>query len=61
MGDYPFKSQCDTEVILAAYLKWGLSCIDRFRGMFAIALYDREKEELYRSGTEWVRSLFTIG
>ena len=47
LGDYPFKSQCDTEVILAAYLKWGLSCIDRFRGMFAIALYDREKEELY--------------
>ena len=47
LSDYPFKSQCDTEVILAAYLKWGLSCIDRFRGMFAIALYDREKEELY--------------
>lgn len=47
LGDYPFKSQCDTEVILAAYLKWGFSCIDRFRGMFAIALYDREKEELY--------------
>ena len=47
LQDYPFKSQCDTEVILAAYLKWGLSCVDRFQGMFAIALYDREKEELY--------------
>ncbi len=47
LRDYPFKSQCDTEVILAAYLKWGLSCLDRFQGMFAIALYDRDKEELY--------------
>ena len=47
LSAYPFKSQCDTEVILAAYLKWGISCIERFQGMFAIALYDREKEELY--------------
>lgn len=39
---YPFKSRCDTEVILASYLKWGISCIERFNGMFAIALYDRE-------------------
>lgn len=47
LKDYPFKSQCDTEVILAAYLKWGISCIDRFQGMFALALYDKETRELY--------------
>ena len=47
LSDYPFKSKCDTEVILAAYLKWGISCVERFQGMFAIALYDREKGELY--------------
>lgn len=47
LKDYPFKSHCDTEVILAAYLKWGLSCIDKFQGMFAIALYDRELNTLY--------------
>lgn len=47
LSDYEFISNCDTEVIIAAYLKWGISCIDRFNGMFAIALYDREKEELY--------------
>jgi len=47
LKDYPFKSHCDTEVILAAYLKWGISCVDRFQGMFAIALFDREKNELY--------------
>ena len=47
LKDYPFKSHCDTEVILAAYLKWGISCVERFNGMFAIALYDREDESLY--------------
>lgn len=45
--DYPFCSNCDTEVIIAAYLKWGISCVDRFNGMFAICLYDRETEEVY--------------
>lgn len=45
--DYPFRSNCDTEVIIAAYLKWGISCIERFNGMFAIALYDRETQEVY--------------
>lgn len=47
LKDYPFQSHCDTEVILAAYLKWGISCIDKFQGMFAIALLDRETKELY--------------
>lgn len=47
LKDYPFRSHCDTEVILAAYLKWGISCVERFNGMFAIALYDREDESLY--------------
>ncbi len=47
LEDYPFCSTCDTEVIVAAYLKWGISCVDKFNGMFAIALYDRETEEIY--------------
>lgn len=47
LGDYPFQSNCDTEVIIAAYLKWGIRCVDRFNGMFAIALYDRGDEALY--------------
>lgn len=45
--EYPFVSNTDTEVILAAYQKWGIQCIDRFNGMFAIALFDREEETLY--------------
>lgn len=47
ISDYPFRSTCDTEVILAAYLKWGISCIEKLNGMFAIAIYDRRKEVLY--------------
>lgn len=47
LTDYPFCSTCDTEVIIAAYLKWGIDCASRFNGMFAIALFDRETEEFY--------------
>ena len=47
LKDYPFRSRCDTEVILAAYLKWGISCVSKFQGMFAIALYDTETGEFF--------------
>lgn len=47
LSDYSFKSTCDTEVIIAAYLKWGIDCIDKFNGMFAICLYDREDDSVY--------------
>ncbi len=47
LSDYSFCSNCDTEVIIAAYLKWGIKCVERLKGMFAIALFDRENDELY--------------
>lgn len=47
LSDYPFKSHCDTEVLLAAYLKWGIDCVKRFNGMFAAALYDRESGGIF--------------
>ncbi len=47
LADYDFRSNCDTEVIIAAYLKWGIDCIHKFNGMFAIALWDRETEDFY--------------
>ncbi len=47
LRDYPFRSSCDTEVILAAYLRWGIACIERLNGMFAIAIYDRKKDRIY--------------
>ncbi len=47
LRDYTFVSSCDTEVIIAAFLKWGKNCVQHFNGMFAIAVYDRENESLY--------------
>ena len=37
LSDYEFHSTCDTEVIIAGYLKWGIECVKKFNGMFAIA------------------------
>ncbi len=47
LSDYPFVSTCDTEVILAAYQRWGISCIEKLNGMFAIAIFDRKEDTLY--------------
>lgn len=47
LSEYPFQSNCDTEVILAAYLKWGITFVKRLNGMFAIALFDKEDDSLY--------------
>lgn len=44
---YPFRSTCDTEVILAAYLKWGIDMVNHINGMFAMAIYDRETQDVY--------------
>jgi asparagine synthase (glutamine-hydrolysing) len=46
-ADYPWQSASDTEVILAAYVRWGTACLARFRGMFAIAIWDSELAELF--------------
>ncbi len=41
-----FRTDGDTEVILAAWQQWGVDCLSRLHGMFAFALYDRERREL---------------
>ncbi len=44
-----FRSATDTEVILAAYEEWGDACVERFNGMWAIALWDGRKRRLFCS------------
>ena len=44
-----FRSATDTEVILAAYREWGERCVERFNGMWAIALWDGERRSLFCS------------
>lgn len=44
---YPFRTGSDTEVILAAYLEYGESCVDRFNGMFAFVIYDPETKSVF--------------
>ena len=44
---YRFKTKTDTEVLLAAYQHWGRECLDRFNGMWAFAIYDRENKSLF--------------
>ena len=43
---YNFKTNSDSEVILAAYLKWGLEFFKKLRGMFALAIYDKAQKKL---------------
>jgi asparagine synthase (glutamine-hydrolysing) len=42
-----FHTRSDTEVIVHAWEAWGERCVERFRGMFAFALYDRNRETLF--------------
>jgi asparagine synthase (glutamine-hydrolysing) len=42
-----FRTHCDTEVIVHAWEEWGEQCVDRFRGMFAFCLWDRNRQELF--------------
>lgn len=47
-GSYRFRTRSDTEVVLAAFLRWGPECLARFNGQFALALHDP------RDGSLWL-------
>jgi asparagine synthase (glutamine-hydrolysing) len=42
-----FRTGTDTEVVLNAYAQWGAGCVERFNGMFGLAIWDRAKRELF--------------
>jgi len=47
LSDYPYQTQGDSEVILAAYSKWGGDCVKKFTGMFTFAIWDVKDKELF--------------
>jgi asparagine synthase (glutamine-hydrolysing) len=47
LGDYPYHSQTDSEVILAAYQQWGTKCLEHFIGMFAFVIWDVRRQRLF--------------
>lgn len=44
-----FKTASDTEVIVHGWEEWGPACVDRFRGMFVFAVWDRRRQTLFLS------------
>ncbi|GIO12553.1 asparagine synthetase B [Cohnella xylanilytica] len=44
---HAFRTTCDTEVLLLAYVEWGAACLDRFNGIFAFAIWETAEERLF--------------
>ncbi|PID28833.1 MAG: asparagine synthase (glutamine-hydrolyzing) [Candidatus Cloacimonadota bacterium] len=44
---HKFRSNTDTEVIIYAYIQWGIECVKRFNGMFSFSLYDNFNKKFY--------------
>lgn len=42
-----FQTNCDTEVLLAAYIEWGRAAVDRFNGIYAFAVWSEQEETLF--------------
>jgi asparagine synthase (glutamine-hydrolysing) len=47
LGNYRYRSRTDTEVILAAYERWGEHCLERFIGMFAFLIWDTREHRVF--------------
>jgi len=56
---YNFKTESDTEVLLAAYVVWGKTCLNKLNGMFSFAIWDRSKKALFAARDRFgVKPLF---
>ena len=44
---HKFKTQTDTEVLLNAYIEWGKECLNRFNGMWAFVIFDRQQKKIF--------------
>lgn len=42
-----FRTTCDTEVLLVAFIEWGRACVDRLNGIFAFAAWNDQEQSLY--------------
>ncbi|GGW78585.1 asparagine synthase (glutamine-hydrolyzing) [Salegentibacter mishustinae] len=56
---YNFKTTSDTEVLLAAFIVWGKSCLNHLNGMFSFAIWDSYKKKLFAARDRFgVKPLF---
>jgi len=46
---HTFRTECDTEVVIEAYRRWGTDCQNKFNGMWAFAIWDDQKKALFLS------------
>ena len=47
LSDYPFVTKSDTEVLLAAYITWGVGCLNMLEGMFAFCVHDAQTDTVF--------------
>lgn len=47
VGDYPYQSKSDSEVLIALYLKYGINFLDKLNGMYAFAIYDSRNDSFF--------------
>lgn len=53
LSGYTFKTNSDTEVLIKGYQEWGTKVTTKLRGMFAFAIYDKEKKEIFLARDQW--------
>ena len=47
LRNFNFLTHSDTEVLLASYIKWGHECLSKLNGMFALAIFDKKKNNIF--------------